>query len=225
MGIRPASDELRFPVYSAAERRADGFIHAIGLAAALAAIAVLLAGSAAYPASARMAVVIYGAGVLAMFVLSAGYNLVAPSRLKARLRRFDHAAIFLMIAGSYTPVAGVFIGGGLGHLLLALVWGIGLVGAGIVLFFPRRFETLTYLLYFAQGWMILIAIRTLAQSVPGHVLELILGGSLIITLGAFVHRRDDLKFGNAIWHGAVLLGAGCHYAAIIDALEPLRGGF
>lgn len=216
------SESPRFPVFSPAERRADGFIHAIGIAAALAAVTVLFGGVGDYPWHVRPMVAIYGIGVLAMFLLSAGYNLVAPSPLKARLRRLDHAAIFLMIAGSYTPVAGVLIGGELGGLLLALVWGIGLLGIAVVLLLPRRFEAFALLLYFLQGWMILIAVRTLARSVPDHVLELILGGSLIITAGAFVHRRDGLPFGNAIWHGAVLAGAACHYAAIVDGLAPLR---
>ncbi len=155
-----------------------------------------------------------------MFAASAAYNLVSRRELKEVLRRLDHAAIFIMIAGSYTPFA-LVVGGGAGHSMLVAVWAIAALGIAIKLRFPRRFDKLSIVLYLAQGWIVLLALDPIAASLPSQAFWLLLAGGIIYTLGVPFHLMEWMRFHNVIWHIFVLGGAACQFVAIKGAVMPL----
>jgi hemolysin III len=211
-----------FPSYRRSEQIADSWVHAIGIALGLAAVIALLV-AAAEKQSLRLVlgVGLYSLGLLAMLCCSALYNLAKPSPLKGYLRRFDRAAIFVMIAGSYTPFFLNRIGGGWGWGMLDFVWTVATFGVGLAFTAPRRFERTQLVAYLLLGWSIVAASGPLfAQVDPRAILLLIVGG-LFYSLGVPVHLWRRLSYNNAIWHALVLVAAGCHYAAIvIGVVEP-----
>ena len=161
--------------------------------------------------------VVYCIGLISMFAASAAYNLVTRQTLKEILRRLDHAAIFIMIAGSYTPFA-LLLGGSAGRSMLIAVWAIAAAGIIIKLRFPRRLDKLSVLLYLAQGWIVLLALDPVVASLPSQALWLLLAGGVIYTLGVPFHLMEWMRFHNAIWHIFVLGGAACQFAAIQRAV-------
>jgi hemolysin III len=205
-----------FPSYRRGERIADRWVHAIGIAGAgIGVIALLVAAGEKQNLRLAFGVGLYGFGLLSMLVCSALYSLAKPSALKEKLRRFDHAAIFVMIAGSYTPFFLNRIGGGWGWGMLTFVWSVAAFGAGLALGAPRRFERAQLAAYLLLGWSIVVASGPLfAQVAPVAILLLIVGG-LFYSLGVPVHLWRRLSYHNAIWHGLVLIAACCHYAAVV----------
>ncbi len=197
------------------ELRADTVLHGVGIAAAGVALAVLLrAAVASGEGPVIAAAAVYGAGLLAMLGLSAVYNTVRHPEWKEALRRYDHAAIYVMIAGSYTPFAVIGIGGAAGYGLLAAVWAVALFGVAVKVFLPRRFDRSSLLLYLALGWIGLPAVGLAIAALPVSVLVLILGGGLLYTAGVAFHVWERLPYQNALWHAFVLAAAGCHFAAV-----------
>jgi hemolysin III len=204
--------------YSKGELVADGFLHMLGVTASLAAaVSLMILAARMLPAPSLVPLGVYGAGLVSMFACSAAYNLIRKERAKELFRRLDHAAIFVMIAGTYTPFAILNMGGAWGTGLMAAVWAIALIGAAVKLMFPRTFERISIALYLAQGWAVLVTVKPLAAAVPTLALVLILIGGVLYTLGVVFHLWHRLPYHNAIWHGFVLVAAGVHYAAILDA--------
>ncbi len=206
-----------FPEYSRPERIADAVVHGVGLALAVLATAVLLATALPRGDGRRLiALGVYAAGLLAMLGCSALYNLSPNgSARKALYRRLDHAAIFAMIAGSYTPFALVAIGGAWGAGLLAFVWTVAAGGMLMALLGAHRPEGLLTATYLILGWTILVAIRPLAAAVSPSGLALLVAGGVLYTVGTVFHHWRGLPFQNPIWHAFVVTAAGCHYAAIL----------
>ncbi len=208
-----------FPQYSDAERLADGCIHLLGVIASVVGVTVLLVMTiGALPATSVLSLIVYSFGLLAVFALSAAYNVVSPSPIKAILRRFDQAAIYVKIASTYTPFSLVKIAGWSGPSLLIVVWAMAAFGLTIKLFFPERLMRTAYVLYLAQGWAVLVVLAPLAASVSERTLLLLGAGGLLYTIGVVFHLWRQLRYHNAIWHGFVLCGSSCHYAAIVDSV-------
>jgi hemolysin III len=161
---------------------------------------------------------IYGVALVLMFSFSAGYNLVVRPKLKGVLRRLDHAAIFLMIAGTYTPFALMKMDAVSGLWLLGVVWTMAAIGIAIKLFAPRYLEGLSTALYLVQGWAVIAAWHPLASAVPERVLLLLALGGVLYTVGVVFHLWQRLPYQNAIWHGFVLLAASVHYVAVLDVV-------
>lgn len=205
-----------YPNYRPQEEIADRCIHLLGLGLGIGAALVLI-GLAAGRGDARtvIAVAIYALGLAAMLGCSALYNLTPPSARKEQFRRFDHAAIFIMIAGSYTPFLLGRMGGAWGWSLLGFVWLTAAAGASLALAAPRRFERLQLAGYLLLGWSILAAREPLAAAVPATAIWLLVAGGLLYSFGVLFHLWRRLAFHNAIWHGHVLAAAGCHYAAVL----------
>jgi len=206
---------LAFPVYTRGERIADAVVHIAGVGCAVIAGAVLLAVAVPGEAAQLTALGLYVFGVVAGFGFSAAYNLASSPRAKAVLRRFDHAAIFLMIAGSYTPFAAIAIGGFWGTVLLTAVWIVALGGVALKLSLPGRFERLSIALYLMLGWAILPAMGPVVEALSGASLVLLIAGGVIYSLGVVFHLWHRLPYHNAIWHGFVLAAAICHYIAVM----------
>ena len=209
----------QFPEYTRAERAADGCIHVTGVAfSLLAAAAMLTLAAKMLPAASTLSLGVYAFGMVAVFACSAAYHLATRPALKAILRRFDHAAIYVKIAGTYTPLALLKMGDAVGMVLLGVVWAITAFGATAKLLWPERLVRTSYVLYLVQGWAVLAAFNSLVPAVSGRVLILLVVGGCLYTVGVVFHLWEKLPYHNAIWHGFVLLASLCHFAAIVDAV-------
>jgi hemolysin III len=205
-----------FPTYTRNEVIADGVVHVAGIALGLIAISVLIALAVTQlDPAAGLAVVIYGAGMLAVFCFSAAYNLNRGPR-RWLLRRLDHAAIYVKIAATYTPFAAIKLAGGPGMWLLAAVWGIAVVGASAKLIAPAMFVRTSYALYLAQGWACVFTLPSLMEALSTTALVLLVTGGVLYTVGVVFHLWEKLPYNNAIWHGFVLVASACHFAAVLD---------
>lgn len=205
--------------YSRSETIADLTVHIIGLCFGFTAVAILLA-LAAMHADIRdlVAASIYALGLLSMLTLSAAYNLWPVCPLKWLLRRFDHSAIYLLIAATYTPfllnmrarsvAVGVLIG----------VWSVALLGAAVKLAWPGRLDRVSIYVYAGMGWSGVILWSGKAAAMPSFVFRLLVAGGLLFTIGLVFHVWRKLRFQNAIWHFFVLLGVTCHYAAVLNVV-------
>lgn len=208
------------PRYTFGERLADGTIHVIGVAASVIALIVLLVIGIRNETALMVAgLAIYGLALVATFGCSAGYHLVVRPKVKEIMRRFDHAAIFLMIAGTYTPFVLLKMNDAWGLGLLAVVWSMAAIGIAIKLFFPRFLDGLSTALYLVQGWAVLAAWEPLHAALPAGVLSLLMVGGVLYTVGVVFHLWNRLPYQNAIWHGFVLSAASCHYAAVIGVVR------
>jgi hemolysin III len=204
----------------ALELLVDRQVHRVGLAAAGLAGAWLIAVAAASGrTSVVVSVLVYAGGLLAMLGCSAAYNHSANAAPRREwLRRLDHAAIALMIAGTYTPFTVIKLTGTWSTAMTAGIWTIAGAGIAIKLLESRRLERSSVVFYLALGWMGLIALHPLAKALDPEALILLGVGGMLYTLGVIFHLWRSLPFQTAVWHGFVLLAAGCHYAAVLHSL-------
>lgn len=201
--------------YSAGELVADGFIHCVAIVAGIVAFPVLFTNIVAHgAASDGIAVAIYAAGFFLMFGFSLAYNMTPPSPLKWLLRRFDHSAIYLMIAGTYTALLSQLADRTWAWSLIGVVWTGALGGTALKLFLPGRLDRLALALYLLLGWVSVVAIGPVVASFPTATLVLVAVGGLLYSVGVIFYKWHSLKFQNAIWHGFVAVAAGCHWAGI-----------
>lgn len=205
--------------YTAAERVTDGVVHALGATMSLVAVALLIAAtrSASDPV-APIATAVYGFGLVSMFWISAAYHLIGNPAWKERMRRFDHAAIFVMIAGTYTPFTLIALPGAAGELLFWMVWLVAIGGVTLKLTKPRRYERSAIIAYLAYGWVGCLAFGRLISTLPPSTLALLVVGGLLYTAGVAFHLCSWLRFQNAIWHLFVLAAASCHFAAVLTVV-------
>ena len=204
---------------SRAERRADAMVHVIGVTCGLVGcVALAIVASPGADVAVLVSLVIYGAGLLAMLGCSALCNTAKPGPLKELWRRLDHAAIFVMIAGTYTPFAAIAIGGAWGTGLLVFVWAVAAAGVVLKLLRLERLETLSIAAYLLLGWTILVAIDHLIAAVSLPAFVLLVAGGVLYTVGVMFYRWDGLPYNRAIWHGFVLAAAACQYVAVLDVV-------
>jgi hemolysin III len=198
-----------------AARAADRWVHVAGLAAGGVGGVVLLGLSLGVGRLGQTAAVaIYAVSLMAMFGCSLAYNMAGPRR-RPLLRRFDHAAIFIMIAGSYTPFTTQSLSGGWAIGMTTAVWTLALAGAAAKLFLPGLGRGFWVALYLGLGWIALVAFKPLLAGVSLLALTLLAAGGLIYSLGVIVYARRSLKFRRAIWHGFVIAAAATQYVAVL----------
>lgn len=205
--------------YSRAELIADGVVHAVGIVAAISAGSILLAFSIFHAGLWEyVAAVFYVASLLTVLSISLAYNLWPVSRAKWVLRRFDHAAIFLLIAGTYTPFIAQLDNYALATTMVTIVWSAALVGIAVKLFLPGRFERLAVVFYLAIGWSGAVFANQLLDTLSPATLWLIVAGGACYSVGVVFFAWQSLRFQSALWHGFVVAGAGLHLAAVMDCL-------
>ncbi len=210
----PASFTWR---YDHAERLSDAVVHAVGCCFGLCgAVWLLIIAARAGNPHEFAAIGVYSVGLVAMLGLSAAYNMWPVSPAKWLLRRFDHAAIYLMIAGTYTAFVSQMPGDALSTALLIGVWMAAFLGMLLKLFLPGRYDRAAIILYLVIGWSGALYYQRVAASLPSESLVLLLVGGALYTIGVIFHAWQGLRFQNTIWHGFVLAGAICHYVAILN---------
>ena len=204
--------------YDRAEIIADGVVHAIGTCLGLVGAVTIVVIAVWMERIEVTPILIYVIGLITMLALSAAYNMWPVSPAKWVLRRFDHSAIYLLIAGTYTPflvqMKNVLASVGLG----VGVWLSAVIGIALKLALPGRFDRLAVVLFLLLGWSGVSAYDSLASALPSASLSLLAIGGILYSVGALFHVWRGLRFQNAIWHGFVLLAASCHYAAVLACL-------
>ena len=199
-------------LYSRTEQTVDAIIHVAGVLFAINGGLWLLYHVTGL--SVLVSVSVYCAGLFAMLTASAAYNLWPHGNTKDWLRRFDHAAIFIMIAGTYTPFAVNRLEQPMGDAILALIWFGTTVGVALKLVTPRRFELASLGLYLGLGWLIVTVIRPLSATMAAADFWLLVAGGLIYSMGVFFYLAERIPYHKAIWHGLVLLAVILHFTAI-----------
>ena len=199
-----------------AEKRADLWVHVVGLVLAAIGGIVLAVLAAVYSGiGATVATAIYALCLIAMLSISTVYNQIRPCAARPILRRLDEAAIFLMIAGSYTPFTTQRFEGAWSIGFSILVWAIALGGVFAKLALPRLSDAVWSAVYVGFGWVAVLALKPMMETVHPIALGLLVAGGLIYTAGVFVFISPNVKFRRAIWHGFVVTGAMTHWAAVL----------
>ena len=200
------------------EEIANSLTHGLGLALAIASIPVLVVhadGDAAVVGAA-----VFGASAVLSYLVSTLYHAATHMRAKAVLQWLDHAAIYVFIAGSYTPFTLTVLRGAWGWSLFGLVWGLALLGILFKTLGAGRFPRLSTLLYLAMGWVALVAIRPLVLAMPVEGLWWLLAGGVAYTAGVVFFVLDQrLRYAHSVWHGFVLAGSVCHFFAVLAVLR------
>jgi hemolysin III len=204
--------------YDRTEIIADGVVHAIGVSLGLIGAVTIVVMAVKIEGINLAPILVYVIGLVTMLAFSAAYNMWPVSPVKWVLRRFDHSAVYLLIAGTYTPflaqMKNALASGSLG----IGVWLSAAVGMALKLALPGRFDRLAIILCLLLGWSGIVAYDSLASAIPSSSLWLLAIGGVLYSLGTLFHVWQRLRFQNAIWHVFVLLAAGCHYSAVLACL-------
>lgn len=212
---------LKIRFYSAKEELLNVVTHAAGLALSVVGLFLLIFRALAYDSGKiLLSFIIFGSSLILLYAASTLYHSTRNLRKRFIFKIFDHIAIFILIAGTYTPFALVTVQGRTGWVILGVVWAIALLGTILKLFFTGRFKILSTLLYVAMGWVIIFAIEPLRENLSSHGLWWLLGGGLAYTIGAILYNIGRIKFIHALFHFFVLLGSYCHFMSIYDHVLP-----
>jgi hemolysin III len=201
----------------------DAAVHGMGIAVAAVAGTALLVLAAFKTAPAYTPVLgLYVGSLILLFVVSLAFNMAPVAPIKRLLARLDQAAIFLLIAGTYTPILSLLAGTATGDTMLAIVWGGALVGIALKLLVPEHFGRLALILYAGIGWSGVVVFNSLAQALPSSTLWLLLAGGVAYSTGIVFHVWEKLNFHNVLWHLFVVLGASLHLWAVLDCMVLRR---
>jgi len=209
------------PRYTLREEIANSIIHGVGIVLAIAGLAVLTAFAARYGDAWHItACAIFGVTLIVCFTTSTLYHSIQIERVRHVLRTLDHSAIFLLIAGTYTPFMLVNLRGPWGWSLFAAIWTLAVVGIVLRLVLRGRLHGLVVGLYLAMGWLVVVAVKPMLDSVATGGLVLLAAGGLAYTVGVVFYKWRLLPYNHAIWHGFVLLGGALHYFAVLFYVIP-----
>jgi len=209
--------DLHYP--TRLEKLVDGWVHGVALLLFTFAVGAAL-GLAIWQGGLGMAaaVSVYAICVMTMIGCSMAYNLAENHKRKSLLRRFDHAAIFLMIAGTYTPFTTIRFDGAWAISMTTIIWALALIGAAGKLFLPSIGKKIWIAFYVLMGWLVVAAMGPMIEGVPLAGIILLAIGGLLYTLGIPFYVSEKLPFRRAIWHGFVMAAAGVHYAAVLTGV-------
>ena len=200
---------------SRGEEIANSVSHGVGLLAVVVAAPVLIAGAVQQGGVTRLiGASVFVSTVGLVYVTSVLYHALPPNRAKRIFQVLDHGAIFLLIAGTYTPFTLIILEGPLGWAMFGLAWGLALTGITLKLFFTGRFERLSTSMYVFMGWMMVFAIKPLLANFAPEGMAWLIAGGICYTVGALLYSIKKLPFGHAAFHILVLLGSACHFVAV-----------
>ena len=206
------------------EEIANVVTHGAGAVASLVGGAVLLTVAALQGDAWKVASsAVFGATLVLLYAASTFYHAARTPAVKARLKVLDHCAIYLLIAGSYTPFALVGLRGGWGWSLFAVAWTLAAAGTVFKLFFIDRFPRLSTATYIGMGWLAVVAIVPMVQRLPAATLVWMVAGGVTYTVGTVFYHSRRIRYAHAIWHLFVIGGSACHFAAVLTQMLPPRG--
>lgn len=208
------------PDHHIREELASALTHGLGATAALAGGAVLITLAALHGDAWQLgAAIVFGVALLLLYLASTLYHSIHHPVVKGRLKVFDHCAIYVLIAGTYTPFTLIGLRGPVGWWLFGTIWALALAGVVFKLFYTGRFKKLSTFIYVAMGWLILVAAKPLFAALDTWTLGWLIAGGLSYTLGTVFYHRPSLRYSHAIWHLFVLGGSVCHYIAVFAQIR------
>lgn len=205
--------------FSKGEEITNAILHGIGSGLAIAALVILIVFACIKGGAARIvSYTVYGTTLVLLYLASTLYHSLPKGKGKDVFEIFDHSAIYLLIAGSYTPLSLVGVRGALGWTMFGIIWGICVLGILFKVFFVKKFVLLSTILYIVMGWFIVIGIKPLMATMSGiSILFLVLGG-VLYTVGTIFYVWRGMKYHHAIWHLFVLGGSICHFFTMMFML-------
>lgn len=201
--------------YPPKEEKFNIWSHFIGFILSIAALSVLVIKSSLFGNAWHIvSYSIYGTSLILLYLASTLYHKSKNPKIRARLNIFDHAAIYVLIAGTYTPFTLVTLNGTTGWILFGMTWGVAVLGIIFKLFFIGKYEKLSTIMYVLMGWMVVFAIKPLIENLSSEGLFWLAAGGIFYTVGAFFFSREKLTYNHAIFHVFVLLGSISHFISI-----------
>ncbi|MEZ5464151.1 MAG: hemolysin III family protein [Lysobacteraceae bacterium] len=208
--LSPSQHRLRLR-----EEIASALTHGLGAVVSLGAGAVLITLAALWGDGWQLAgAIVFSVALLLLYVASTLYHAIPHPKAKARLKVFDHCAIYLLIAGTYTPFTLIGLRGPWGWGLFAAIWTLALAGVVFKLFFTGRFKRLSTAIYLMMGWLVLVAIAPMLEAIPASTLTWLLLGGVFYSAGTVFYHRESLRYSHAVWHLFVIAGSVCHFVAV-----------
>ncbi len=205
------------------EEIASALTHGLGAAAALAGGAVLITLAALYGDGWQLsAAIVFGITLLLLYVASTLYHAIQHPVAKGRLKIFDHCAIYLLIAGTYTPFTLIGLRDTVGWWLFGIIWALAFFGVIFKLFYTGRFQLISTIVYIAMGWLIVVAAKPAMKALDPWTFGWLLGGGVAYTLGTFFYHRPKMPYSHAVWHMFVIAGSVCHYIAVMAQVVSFR---
>ena len=216
-------DRKNVKYYDKKEEKLNVLSHGIGLVLSVVALVLLvvfasLEGSPWHIVSFS----IYGASLIVLYSASTLYHYVQSPKLRHRLNIFDHASIYVLIAGTYTPFTLVVLDGWVGWTIFGVSWGLALIGVILKLFFIGKYDRISTIAYVLMGWLIVFAIKPLVHNLPIEGLLWLLAGGIFYTIGAVLYSIKRIKYNHAIFHIFVLLGSFSHFMAVFFYVLPIK---
>jgi hemolysin III len=203
------------------EELANALTHGLGAIAALVGGGILVTVAVLHGDRWQLAAaIVFASSLLLLYVASTLYHASRHPLVRARLKVFDHCAIYLLIAGTYTPFTLIGLRGELGRNLFIAIWVLALAGIVFKLFFTGRFRLVSTLIYIAMGWLVVLAIKPVMAALDAWTFGWLLAGGVSYTLGTVFYHRPGLRYSHAIWHLFVVAGSVCHYIAVMAQVVP-----
>ena|SRR5690554_1124319 len=201
------------------EEITNAILHGVGVGLSIAALAVLVVFASIYGSVWHVVgFAIYGSTLILLYLSSTLYHSFPEGRVKKIFHILDHSSIFLLIAGTYTPITLIKLRGGLGWTIFGIVWGIALFGIISKVFWINKFSILSTLLYIAMGWLVVVAVKPLLVALSETSIIFLIIGGLLYTIGTIFYALKQVKYAHAVWHLFVLAGSVCHFFTILFLL-------
>lgn len=216
-------EEKKVTYYDPKEEKFNVISHAVGLVLSVIALIFLVVYSSIYGSAWHIvSFSIYGASLTVLYSASTFYHYVQNPKLRHRLNILDHSAIYVLIAGTYTPFTLVILKGWVGWTIFGVSWSLAIAGIILKLFFTGKYNKISTFAYVLMGWLIIFAIKPLVNSLPFEGLIWLLSGGIFYTAGAILYSSKNLKYNHAIFHIFVLLGSFSHFIAIFFYVLPIK---
>lgn len=207
--------------YDSKEEKLNVISHALGLVLSIVALILLVIHASNYgDAKHIISFSIYGASLIVLYAASTFYHASKNPKLRTKLNIFDHAAIYILIAGTYTPFTLLVLKGWVGWTIFGISWGLALVGVVLKLFYTGRYDKISTFAYVFMGWLIVFAVKPLVQNFSSEGLFWLAAGGIFYTIGAVLYSITRLKYNHAIFHIFVLLGSFSHFIAVYFYILP-----
>ncbi|WP_111707014.1 PAQR family membrane homeostasis protein TrhA [Lutibacter citreus] len=209
--------------YNPKEEKLNVLSHGIGLVLSVIALVLLVVYSSLYGNIWHViSFSIYGASLILLYAASTFYHYSELPKLRYKLNILDHASIYILIAGTYTPFALVVLKGWIGWTIFGVSWGLAIIGVILKLFYTGRFDKISTMAYVLMGWVIIFAIKPLINNLPFEGLIWLFGGGFAYTIGAVLYSIKSIKYNHAIFHVFVLIGSFCHFISIFFYVLPIK---
>ncbi|MCK5682869.1 hemolysin III family protein [bacterium] len=209
--------------YSPLEEKINIITHAIGLVLSIVALVLLVTRSSLYGNVWHIvSFSIFGTSLIILYAASTFYHSSKNPKLRKKLNIIDHASIYVLIAGSYTPFTLVTLNGTLGWVIFGLAWGLALTGVVLKIFFTGKYNLLSTLMYILMGWAIVFVIKPVIANLPFNGFLWLLTGGISYTIGAVLYSISKIKFNHALFHIFVLIGSFCHFISIFFYVLPVK---